>query len=204
MKFFARINDKQVGPLTLTELVESGVRPSDYIWHKGMPDWMRADEVPDVCRGMRRYLAGYDPETGELRTRRDDTVGNDDMSAPMYGEAIKDKPSESPDEENVRQWMRSLPEGPDTTDYTKKPRGVSIIVAILVTLLCFPLTGLIALWYGFKSVAHWKTSCMEDVNPNEKMEHQRQAHNYARLYKMMIGISIFMGMIMVGFALFRL
>ena len=64
MKFFARIDDTQVGPLGLGQLIEAGVRPSTYVWHKGMADWEKAEDVPEICRAMRRALAGLDPETG--------------------------------------------------------------------------------------------------------------------------------------------
>lgn len=66
MKFFAQLSDRQIGPLTISELIEAGVRPSTYVWHKGMSDWAKAEDVPEVCRAMRRALAGFDPETGEL------------------------------------------------------------------------------------------------------------------------------------------
>ncbi|MDE6812063.1 MAG: DUF4339 domain-containing protein [Muribaculaceae bacterium] len=202
MKFFARIEDKQVGPLTLTELVKAGVRPSDYIWHKGMPDWERADEVPEVCRGMRRYLAGYDPETGELMRTRSVTEVSENPVA-EYGTSIKDNPGEESGERSPRQWIRNLPEGPDLTDYNQKPRGVSIVGASVVTLLCFPLTGLLAVWYGMKCNAHWKLSCQPGLAAPEVEKLRRRAHNDARLYKMMTGITICIGVMMIGFALFR-
>lgn len=67
VKYFARINRRQVGPLTLQQLLQAGVRPTSYVWCKGMPDWQPAAEVPDICRAMRRALAGLDPETGAER-----------------------------------------------------------------------------------------------------------------------------------------
>ena len=51
------LGDRQVGPMTLEELADLGIRPDTYIWCKGMPDWERADENGDVCRFFRRRLA---------------------------------------------------------------------------------------------------------------------------------------------------
>lgn len=61
MKIFAMIDGQQVGPLELDEIVEAGVRPDTYVWCKGMADWQRAAEVPDICRYFRLRLAGVLP-----------------------------------------------------------------------------------------------------------------------------------------------
>lgn len=195
MKFFARINEEQVGPLSLTQLVEAGVRPSDYIWHKGMADWERAEDVPEVCRAMRRYLAGFNPETGEPRFN---------TATPDYNGPIKDDPDNpSTGSDAPRMWIRNIPAQPDMTDYNRKPQGVSVIAAICVTLLCFPLTGLAAIWFAMQCSAHWKLSCRDDASPREVDALRRKAHNDARIYKMMLGITICIGIMMFGFALFR-
>lgn len=198
MKYFARIDDKQIGPLTLSELVEAGLRPSDYVWHKGMADWERADEVPEVCRGMRRYLAGYDPETGELRS----APAAGPAKAKEKGNAAADTGDDAMIGGNARMWLRNIPEGPDRVDYTVKPR-VSVTLAILATLCCFPLTGLVAIWYAMKCTAHWKMATQPGIAAADADRLRRMAHNDARLYKMMMGITFCLGLLMIGFTLFR-
>lgn len=42
-------------------MVSQGVRPDTYVWCKGMDDWMKADEVPDICRYFRQRLSGTLP-----------------------------------------------------------------------------------------------------------------------------------------------
>lgn len=192
MKYFARIDKKNIGPLSLKELVEAGIRPSTYIWHKGLPDWQKAEEDPDICRAIRRYLAGYDPETGLLPT-----------------EQPRQEASESPEQqlrEAAEQGMlglHGLPEPPDKSDVTVKPNGVSVISALLVTIFCFPVTGLIALFFAMRCNADWKMSLQQDLTAADKKMYQAKAHSDARVYRMMMGISICIAFIMFGIALFR-
>lgn len=55
------ISGRQVGPLELEQIVEAGVRPDTYVWCKGMSDWQKASDVPDICRYFRLRLAGVLP-----------------------------------------------------------------------------------------------------------------------------------------------
>ncbi|MCM1489538.1 MAG: DUF4339 domain-containing protein [Muribaculum sp.] len=64
MKIFAMIDGQQVGPMELENVAEAGVRPDTYVWCKGMPDWQKASEVPDICRFFRLRLAGVIPSCG--------------------------------------------------------------------------------------------------------------------------------------------
>lgn len=55
------IDGLQYGPMELDEMVKVGVRPDTYVWCKGMPDWVPASEVPDICRYFRQRLSGTLP-----------------------------------------------------------------------------------------------------------------------------------------------
>lgn len=61
MKYFAMIGGRQYGPMELEDMAGEGVRPDTYVWCKGMPDWMQASEVPDICRYFRQRLSGTLP-----------------------------------------------------------------------------------------------------------------------------------------------
>lgn len=40
--------DTRVGPLSMIQLAERGIEPSTLVWTAGMPDWTRADSVPEL------------------------------------------------------------------------------------------------------------------------------------------------------------
>ena len=56
-RYFVRIDGKQIGPLSPEEVVASGVRPSTYIWRKGLDGWIKAEEDADICREIRRKFS---------------------------------------------------------------------------------------------------------------------------------------------------
>lgn len=190
MKYYARINKENVGPLSLKELVEAGIRPSTYVWCKGMPDWQHAEDNPEICRAMRRYLAGLDPETG-----RDLSIAN----------TPSDETSSAEDNlpGNMPIGLRGIPEPPAQINYDVKPAGVSIFLAIIVTICCFPITGIVAIFFAMRCSTDWKMSETSGISDKERDKYRKKAYEDARIYKMMIGISIFMGLIMVGFTFSR-
>ena len=198
VKYFARINRRQVGPMTLPELLQAGVRPTTYVWCKGMPDWQPAAEVPDICRAMRRTLAGLDPETGAERG----TQAPDEADAPM-----KFGPGQQPsNRQEMTEYLRqALMEAEDSArpDYSHPPHGVSIVMAIVLTICCFPITGLITIYFAWKCRRDWERGMAEGLTPSEREAFRRKAHDDARLYRMMAGITFSMGIIMVGMTLSR-
>lgn len=183
-KYYAMIDGERKGPFSLEDLPAAGVRPSTYIWTKGMPDWQKAEENADVCRLFRNHLydimhpgqPSYTPE--ELERYK---VSKD-----------PEKPS------NVSRFDRMLQEaGQDPLptieeleakkDTTVPP--VSMIgYAWLVTFFCCIPTGIVALVYAYKSRNAW--------NKGENAA----AHELNRKAKMWTGISFCLGLI--GYGLF--
>lgn len=199
MKYFARIDKQTVGPLSLTQLVTAGVRPSTYIWRKGMPDWIQASEDPEICRALRRYLAGMDPETGLQISLPSET--DKGFISPDGADTNKEV-NNSVNGGSFRS-IRSFPEVPDMTDYNVKPQGVSVIMALVMTFLCFPVTGIIAVFFAMRTQAHWKMSNQEGLTPEQRADCRRKSHDDARLYRMMIGITFSIGLIIIGLAFSR-
>ncbi|MDE5551694.1 MAG: DUF4339 domain-containing protein, partial [Muribaculaceae bacterium] len=143
-RYFARINRTTQGPFTLTELVQLEIRPSTYVWCKGMSDWQKAGDVPDICRAMRFALAGL-PVPGEDEPRL--TAGKPESN-----------PGNDTDESG---WLRfrNFPEPPaKEVDYDVKPKGVSIFMALILTIFFFPPTGLATLWYASRFKYLWLSS----------------------------------------------
>lgn len=47
-EYFIIVNDERFGPLSMRQLADRGIEPSTLVWTAGMPDWARADTVPDL------------------------------------------------------------------------------------------------------------------------------------------------------------
>lgn len=202
MKYFAYLDDREQGPFTPEELIDAGVRPSTYIWCKGMDDWTRAEEVAQVCRIFRQHLSGIPASppppplpAGETPEPVSDEPDLSDIP-PMFRHAVR-KSGITPGP--------SLEEEPDTS---MRP-GVSLAMAILAAILCFPPTGIVALVYTVKTRRTWEKAqsapddSMKQDSSGDREELRRQAHEYARLAKMWTGITISLGMILYAYIFSR-
>lgn len=183
-RFFARINRATQGPFSLTELVQLEIRPSTYVWCKGMADWQKAEDVPDVCRAMRCTLAGL-PVPGEEETQ------------PVISPAQNQNGNDN--EASGRLLFRNFPEPPAReVDYDVKPKGVSVFMALLLTIFFFPPTGLASLWYASRFKYLWRSS--EDASISSETRHRLRvkAYDKARMFRMMSLITIFITIAMIG------
>lgn len=185
--------------MSLTDLLNSGIRPDTYVWCKGMQDWTRASEVPDICRGMRRALAGLDPETGEELAAQ--------QASPDQAEKLFSVDNPPANRREMAEFLRQVMEEGERNsrpDYSVPPQSVSIFMAIVVTILCFPITGMFAVYFAYKSRADWNKSLDENLSPNMREQLRQKAHDEARMYRMMIGITFSIGIVMVGMTLSRM
>lgn len=186
-KYYAYIDDRQVGPLDLNQLADAGVRPSTYIWCKGMDDWQRADEVEEVRNLFLQHLNRRRETREEKRPaplpeqqRPSDYFNTGSSGAP--------KEDERPPKFRFGRFGVDLPEpdqiGPDTNN----PPQVSMVLAVLALLLCFWPTAIVAIYFTHKAQKTWN-----GANGNEDMK--KRAHDYARLAKMWLGFSVAFGII---------
>ena len=183
MKYYAMIDGEQKGPFELEQLPDAGVRPSTYIWHKGLPDWQKAEEDPDICRLYRNRL--YDiMHPSPISPGVSTTEG--DVESP---EQTEERQGRSRFDVYLQQSGERLPtlEEIEKRENTDIPPLNMIGYAWLVTLLCFFPTGIAALYYAYKSKQQWKAG------------NSILAHGYCRSAKMWTGISFFMGMILYAF-----
>ena len=173
-KYFAMINGQQCGPYELSELADAGVGPDTYVWAKGMPDWTLAREDADICREFRRRLLGM---------AHPGTMGADEAKSP-------EKQAES-DADNIPVRFRRFVSDSDVDGFDNEPEPDTsvppkslLLPAVIVTLLCCPLTGFIALYQA------WNTQKLWQQGKN------KEAYEAHRLAKMWIGITFFLGIIL--------
>lgn len=186
-KYYAMIDGERKGPFSLDQLPEAGVRPSTYIWCKGMPDWQKAEDNADVCRHFRNHL--YDlmhPSTPPA-----------DTTAAASGEL--DKYKIQPDapkgpyptrfdrilQQNGENPLPTLDEIEAQKDKATPP--VSMVgYAWLVTIFFFFPTGIAALVFAYRS------------RKASKKGDNQLSHEFNRKAKMWTGITFFIGIIFYG------
>lgn len=186
-KYYAMIDGVQKGPFSLQQLPEAGVRPSTYIWCKGMQDWQKAEDDPEVCRLFRNHL--YD-KMHPSDSPQQNIIPVEDNRWKVQPDEPKGPPPSKFDrflQQAGEDPLPTLEEIDSKEDKTNPP--ISMIgYAWLVTIFCFPPTGIAALVYAYKSKNAWKKG------------ENNLAHDLNRKAKMLTGISFFIGII--GYGLF--
>lgn len=56
---------RQVGPVSLDDLVASGVKGDTMVWHEGLEEWAKAGNLPEVVKAMERKARPATPEKPE-------------------------------------------------------------------------------------------------------------------------------------------
>lgn len=186
-KYYAMIDGQQKGPFSLEELPSAGVRPSTYIWCKGMPDWQPAEENADVCRLFRNHL--YD------LMHPGDTVlpGNNTSTQQDDRWKVQPDPKDGKYPSRFDRYLQETGNDPlPTLDEIEAGKDTSappismVGYAWIVTIFCFFPTGIPALVFAYKSKKAWKNG------------DNKQAHEYNRKAKMWTGITFFIGIIEYG------
>lgn len=186
MKYYAMIDGERRGPYELDQLADAGVRPSTYVWCKGMDDWEKAEDVADVCRMFRNRL--YDlmhPSSvdAERMSNLTAVTASDEKAAPgftRFDRHLQD--SDTP----ILPTIEEIEKRDDQTP----PSPMLLPLAIMVTILCCIPTGIVAIYYATKAKKQW------NIEPGS-----HQAGTYCRSAKMWIGITFFLGMIFYAFLL---
>lgn len=47
--YYYRNQNKNIGPLTIEELSKN-INSEDYVWHKGLEEWTKANELPEIIQ----------------------------------------------------------------------------------------------------------------------------------------------------------
>lgn len=193
MRYFAMIDGERRGPFELDQLPDAGVGPDTYVWCKGMDDWEKAADVADICRFYRQRLFNLAHPQHEPAT-----------AVPKIDQLQERHPVDPVNPRFLRPGDMEY-DPADPIDPSLPPSSSNLIVAILLTLFCFPFTGLVAIYYSFMARKAWmeagkSNSAQKKLYTDaEREECRKQAHAYDRNARMWIGITFFLGIILYAF-----
>lgn len=79
--------NKNLGPLTWEELCsQQGIQPQDLVWNSRLPDWIRADQIPNLPLGAAPPATADAGEVDSAAPAGDSAVGKGVMAAPTREE----------------------------------------------------------------------------------------------------------------------
>lgn len=178
MKYFAIIDNTQQGPFELDELRNAGILPTTYVWCKGMADWKQAREVADICRYFRIYLSdGPQMKSAQNNLLSTPQQSDEDIQQiPLRYRHIIQK--------SGAEFKLQEPE----EDHTVPPT-TWMAYSILLTIICFPPTGFVAIYFALQSSKLWKQG------------NKSEAHQAAKKSRMWTLLTLFIGLIFIAFLL---
>ena len=62
MNYWTIIDNRHAGPFTAEQLMERGLSPDTPVWHPGLPDWVEAREIPELCSMIESARTAPAPE----------------------------------------------------------------------------------------------------------------------------------------------
>jgi len=180
MKYYAMINDKQVGPMELPELVNAGLMPDTYVWCKGMADWQQANEVADICRFFRNRIFDLMHPTVEQASNGGTQQGYAEPLADEDYKGMKRREFYNTVSQQIQQT--AVDPEQDRLSQGEPPATLSGGLVILAIVLFFPL-GIPAAFFNRKARAQWRDGFAQE------------SYNSARSAKMCCGLAIGLGVV---------
>lgn len=184
-KYFAFLDGEEKGPFSLSQLSDAGVRPSTYVWCKGMTDWQRADSVEEIKQYFKSHL-GSEPSPSEPIVINPQNPNGGAAQPPR-----EERPTSRP---RFSRFGISEEDAPEPEPDLNSPPQVSMGLSLLCLVFFFP-GAFAAIFYTKRAVKTWRESFSEKLDAESATEMRRKAHDDSRLAKMWIGLSLALGII---------
>lgn len=79
---------RQVGPVSLDDLVAAGVTGDTMVWHEGLEEWAKAGNLPEVVKAMERKARPAMPEKSQAPESPGSPVKPENPGNPESPEAV--------------------------------------------------------------------------------------------------------------------
>ena len=79
---------RQVGPVSLDDLVAAGVTGDTMVWHEGLEEWAKAGNLPEVVKAMERKARPATPEKSQAPESPESPGNPESPESPESPEAV--------------------------------------------------------------------------------------------------------------------
>ena len=134
---------RQVGPVSLDDLVAAGVTGDTMVWHEGLEEWAKAGNLPEVVKAMERKARPATPENSQAPEPPESPVNPESPEKPVKPESPGNP--ESPESPESPEAVVIDAVADDDEIIPKRPSkrlGMNIAMMVLTTLNPFYILGL--------------------------------------------------------------
>lgn len=193
MKYWINIDGIQQGPLSYEQLAEMKFNPEDaYVWHNGLDDWRKIGDVPELAQiastAAVRYCA-MQPDAAQPQ-QQSEPESDEEMhtSAGAVPPPLPHTEATVPPIPPMQApLMHAVPQ--PMPQMENKPQPTYLIWAVVVSLLCCQITGVISLVYA---------ALASSANSSGAYYKAKKYSETARLW---IIVSIALGLVYMPFAI---
>ena len=163
-QYWINFKGRQEGPMSLEQMSKMGLDETAYVWHSGLPDWVKITTVPE----LNELLTGAATEVPELPTETD-------VKAEAEGVEVA---AEAPQENNIPDEVPSLDVVDHSTPYMQQPYGAvepavaasepapkcpptNLVWAIIATILCCSIAGIVGIVFAFLTKKYYREGNLE-------------------------------------------
>lgn len=132
MEYWVSINNNQVGPMSLDEVIALNPTADMLVWHPGMPDWEKAVNLPELAH---LFMPKIETESQQTVDEKPEAEGDFEVS-----EKANITEEQQPQKTVPKQEKSPNPDKPCPPTY--------LLWAVLVTVLCCAVGGIPAIIYA--------------------------------------------------------
>lgn len=167
-QYWINFKGKQEGPMSIEKMVQMGVDETAYVWHSGLPDWVKITRVPELAEMLenaknskaddaqpQQAITEPQPEqtTQEATNVAAETAPQEPVSVPPSINGLNQTPARAQQIES-KQQHEEVPKCPPT----------NMAWAIITTLLCCTPAGIVGIIFAFLTKKNYRNGEYERAN----------------------------------------
>lgn len=169
-QYWINFKGKQEGPMSIEKMAQLGVDETAYVWHSGLPDWVKITRVPELVEMLEK---ARNAETGEVQPQQ---VPSETQQEQVVHEAVNNVNTEV---DTAEQETVSVP--PALNDLNQPPAIAQQVAsnpqeeapkcpptnmawAIITTLFCCTPAGIVGIIFAYLTKKNYRNGDYERAN----------------------------------------
>lgn len=192
-QYWINFKGEQLGPMSKEQMAHLGLDESAYVWHSGLPDWVKISKVPeltDLFTGEVEAPEMPSESAPELPQQQDVEESMPEMPQ-QYDDVEETMPEMPQQQEDFQQGyvpgemqyatQQSTPPAMPQQEPPKCP-PTNLVWAIITTIMCCGPLGIVGMVFAFLTKKHYRRGNYE------KAERMSEYGAWAIIFSIMLGL----------------
>ncbi len=156
-QYWINFKGNQQGPMSIDQLAQLGLDESAYVWHSGLPDWVKITSVPELsmllsgnAQPTEQHPEAASEEVPELPEQEPETTGED---VPSLDNVVAEPAH--PQQVAPVQYQQYQQQGVPLEEAPKCP-PTNLVWSIIATVLCCSIPGIVGIVFAFLTKKYYR------------------------------------------------